>query len=164
MNEFDLKDNGQRQEFAGGMVREPQADKLRYDLAFDGPMFWMLFKTGRFAKVVAAAETWYVWGGVDNALQLMLELAAVEGITHWELVDRYTVLMMKGAIKYSDRNWLRATGDEELKRFIASFSRHFVKYLRGETDEDHLAAIFFNVNGAEYLRDKMSPTGDEIPF
>lgn len=157
MNDFDLKDNGQRQEFASGMVREPQSDKLRYDLAFDGPLFWAYFNEDK--RLITAAKAWYETGGVENAVNVVEELLAAEGIQYWQLVDRYTALMMQGAIKYSERNWLKAASDEELKRFIASFSRHLVKYLRGDKDEDHLAALFFNVNGAEYVREKLAPKG-----
>lgn len=161
---FELKDNGQRQEFASGMVREPETDKMRYDLAFDGPMVWALLADLDPCNGVAqAAKDWYEFGGVTNATRLIVCLCARETLSYWQLVDRYTVLMMKGAIKYSDRNWLKAAGEEELKRFIASFSRHLVKYLRGDKDEDHLAALFFNINGAEYVRAKLK-AHEELPF
>lgn len=63
--------------------------------------------------------------------------------------------------KYETRNWMKATGDAELDRFIESAFHHFVQWLDGETDEDHAAAVFFNINGAEYVRERMrtAPTG-----
>lgn len=166
--DYTLKDNNQRQEFAGGMVREPQNDKLRYDLALDGPLIWALYG-GKFSGVVKAAKDWYENYGLDAASRIVWELALTTDGGLPAIVDRYTVLMMKGAVKYSEHNWLKAEGEAELKRFIASFCRHLMKYLRGEADEDHLAAMVFNLNGAEYVRNKMrlaaeQAMGSDIPF
>lgn len=158
MEDYKLQDNGKRQEFAGGMVREPQDDKLRYDLAFDGPLFWMMYG-GKYENLMQAAQDWYENQGLDKAGRIIFELALLTPGGLDEIIDRYAVLMARGAIKYSEGNWLKAQGEAELKRFKASFSRHFVKYLRGLTDEDHLAAIFFNLNGAEYVLSKSTTKG-----
>jgi len=58
--------------------------------------------------------------------------------------------------KYEERNWMKATGEAELRRFRASALRHLLQWLRGERDEDHAAAVFFNVCGAEYVMEKMN--------
>lgn len=167
--DYTLKDNGKREEFAGGMMREPQDDKLRYDLAFDGPLFWQMYKGGKYDNLIKASQDWWENNGLFEAGRVVFELARLTNGGLDEIVDRYTVLMTKGAIKYSEGNWLKAEGEAEFKRFRASFSRHLVKYLRGMTDEDHLAAIFFNLNGAEYVRNKMklaaeAAAGSDIPF
>jgi hypothetical protein len=157
-NDFVVKDSGKRQEFEGGMMREPQDDKLRYDLAFDGPLFWAMYG-GKYEGLIKAAKDWYDHKGLDKAARVVFELALITDGGLDAIIDRYTILMMRGAIKYSEGNWLKAQGEAELKRFVASFSRHLVKYLRGETDEDHLAAIFFNLNGAEYVLGKLATKG-----
>jgi hypothetical protein len=51
---------------------------------------------------------------------------------------------------------MKAEGPEEYKRFVCSFCRHLKQYLNGERDEDHAAAVFFNLNGAEYVRPKLA--------
>lgn len=71
------------------------------------------------------------------------------------LFQRYAELMTRGAEKYSARNWMKAAGDEELERFRASAVRHFIQWYKGDTDEDHAAAVVFNLNGAEYVKEKM---------
>lgn len=76
------------------------------------------------------------------------------------MADRWAEHLGKGAIKYKDpvpgvANWTLASGAAELHRFRKSALRHLVKWLRGEIDEDHAAAVFFNINGAEYVKDKM---------
>lgn len=73
---------------------------------------------------------------------------------------RWANHLTKGAVKYPDRpdgraNWTLASGQEELDRFKQSAFRHFIQWLNGDRDEDHAAAVLFNINGAEYTRDKM---------
>jgi hypothetical protein len=72
------------------------------------------------------------------------------------MLKRWAAHLTKGAVKYSPRNWMKASGPEEEERFRRSLLRHLVAYLDGETDEDHAAAIFFNVNGIEYVRDQLN--------
>jgi hypothetical protein len=68
---------------------------------------------------------------------------------------RWAGLMTRGAEKYDDDNWMKAEGQAEYDRFRASAFRHFFQWWNGETDEDHAAAVFFNINGSEYVRQKM---------
>ena len=72
------------------------------------------------------------------------------------MFERLAMHLTKGAQKYSKRNWLQASGQAELDRFRESAVRHFVQWLHGDTDEDHAAAVFFNVNGYEYVKEKES--------
>jgi hypothetical protein len=65
---------------------------------------------------------------------------------------RWAGLLTRGASKYAPRNWMLASGEEEYERFRESAARHFEQWLRGDDDEDHAAAVFFNINGAEYVR------------
>jgi len=53
-------------------------------------------------------------------------------------------------------NWTLAAGEAELERFRESAARHFESWLAGERDEDHAAGVFFNINGAEYVRDRLA--------
>lgn len=72
------------------------------------------------------------------------------------MFERWAQHLTTGAVIYGDRNWMQANGPEELERFRESADRHFQQWLRGDRDEDHAAAVFFNINGAEYVRDQMS--------
>lgn len=67
---------------------------------------------------------------------------------------RYAEHLRKGAVKYGKRNWLKAEGQAELDRFKESAFRHFLQWYRGEVDEDHASAVWFNINGAEYVKEK----------
>ena len=70
------------------------------------------------------------------------------------LLQRLAEHLTKGAVKYEPRNWMKAATDEEYDRFRQSACRHFIQYMRGDIDEDHFAAVVFNLNGMEYVRDR----------
>lgn len=72
------------------------------------------------------------------------------------MLDRWAEHMTRGAQKYAARNWMQAAGERELNRFLRSAARHFRQWLRGDRDEDHAAAVIFNINGYEYVRDRMA--------
>lgn len=67
------------------------------------------------------------------------------------MFERWAELLYRGAVKYGKRNWMKATGQEEASRFKESAFRHFIQWYRGDTDEDHAAAVMFNINGYEYV-------------
>lgn len=68
------------------------------------------------------------------------------------MFERWAAHLAKGAQKYSKRNWMKAAGEAEIERFKESALRHFLQWYRGEVDEDHASAVFFNINGAEYVK------------
>lgn len=111
---FITKDSGKRAVFEGGMVRDTNEGKARFDLLRPH--------------------------GVPYKHQLL---------------TRFAELMGRGAEKYDARNWELATGQTELDRFQESAERHFNQWMSGELDEDHAAAVMFNLLGAETVKYKM---------
>lgn len=73
-----------------------------------------------------------------------------------QMLTRWAQLMTRGGVKYSPRNWEKAGGEAEYHDFKASAMRHFIQWICGETDEDHAAAVYFNIQGAEYVNYKMN--------
>jgi hypothetical protein len=69
-----------------------------------------------------------------------------------QILTRFAALMGRGAEKYEDRNWEQFSDEEALQRAYSSAFRHFVQWFNGEVDEDHAAAVFFNIMAAEYVR------------
>jgi hypothetical protein len=67
------------------------------------------------------------------------------------MLKRWAELLTRGAEKYSKRNWMLGVGEDEYIRAKESAFRHFMQWYSGELDEDHAAAIFFNINEAEYI-------------
>ena len=58
--------------------------------------------------------------------------------------ERLGFRLAEGAKKYEANNWKKGIPDEA---FLESLERHLVAYKMGKTDEDHAAAIAFNVMG-----------------
>jgi dATP/dGTP diphosphohydrolase len=72
------------------------------------------------------------------------------------MFDRWAIHLTKGAKKYAKRNWMKASGQIELDRFRESALRHLIQWFRGDHDEDHAAAVYFNLCGAEYVKMRMA--------
>ncbi len=87
-------------------------------------------------------------------------------IEYWSMrigpmYKRWATLLTKGRKKYPDvepgvPNWTLAEGMEEYLHAKESWTRHTEAYADGQTDEDHAAAIFFNINLMEYIKEKMA--------
>lgn len=119
---FVVEDTGSLKKFETGMVRNSNAEKVRYDQVLRGPMFkrW-------------AAHTW-------KAEKIYPDVRP--GVSNWQLAET----------------------PEELDRAIESLMGHVVDFLddiqawrdRGQrAKEDHAAAIFFNTNLVESIREKI---------
>src|SRR5580704_7284591 len=72
-----------------------------------------------------------------------------------QMLTRWAALMARGAQKYGDRNWEKGSGVEEWERARSSAFRHFMQWMAGELDEDHAAAVFFNIQSAEFYAWRM---------
>lgn len=86
---------------------------------------------------------------------------AVDGVMFRRWAEHLTNATRPPA-EYEKRNWLRACDpalngeqlDSQLAthaRYKESAFRHFMQWYWGDRDEDHAAAVFFNINGAETL-------------
>lgn len=77
-------------------------------------------------------------------------------LCHLPMLKRWAGLMTRGKVKYGKNNWMKANSQEELERFQESAFRHFVQWLEGEEDEDHAAAVIFNISAAEYVKERLA--------
>jgi len=77
------------------------------------------------------------------------------------MFQRWAAHLTNGAVKYTKGNWMKAAGQEELERFKESAFRHFIQWLNGDIEEDHAAAIIFNVNGAEYVEERLAEAPED---
>jgi hypothetical protein len=66
------------------------------------------------------------------------------------LFERWAKLLTENVASKGKRNWMNARTREDYDRFRESFLRHALSVLRGDTDEDHYAAVCFNLNGMLY--------------
>jgi hypothetical protein len=78
-----------------------------------------------------------------------------EGKPRYHLISplalrRLAIHMAKGAAKYGDRNWEKG---QDTERTMESLMRHLEAVRRGDTDEDHEAALLFNVMSIVHTRE-----------
>lgn len=71
------------------------------------------------------------------------------------LLKRWARHLTNAVASKGKRNWMNAHSEDDLERFREGFARHSAQWLAGEVDEDHAAAIVFNLNGAEYVRERL---------
>lgn len=126
---------------------------MRYEerVYFDTP-------AARYATKDSGARESFDSGMVrdTNAGKPRFDLLIPKGVSFEDLyLTRVARLYERGAQKYEPRNWEKATSQEELDRAYESAFRHFMQWFAGETDEDHAAAVFFNINEAETIKAKL---------
>ncbi len=80
-------------------------------------------------------------------------------ITHGPMMRRWAQHLTTAEAKYPNPrpgvpNFTLIESEEEYYRYRESAFRHFMSWWNGEVDEDHAAAVFFNVNGVEIIKAK----------
>jgi len=83
-------------------------------------------------------------------------------LIYMPMLKRLAELHQRGVAKYGERNWEVAKTLEEYLRFKQSALRHMIQWFNEDQDEDHAAAVQFNINAAEMVRDKIGVTKDMI--
>lgn len=140
VQECGIKDSGNRTEFASGAVRDIQEGKGRCDLLpldvvakFYGGSEHMIFT--HLANFTERNDTRSLYNAVNYFMDLK----------HWcasEMLLEVSKHFEQGAKKYGERNWEKGIPAE---RYIDSAIRHYLKWLRGDTDEPHDRAFCWNI-------------------
>lgn len=155
-----ILDSGKRREFDTGAVRDIQEGKGRCDLLPLDVVGRILHRSGNRSSVLSYIED-YVRSGVIDFLYLAIEdfvckdqsaicTAILEVAKHYE----------DGAKKYDERNWEIGI---PLHCYIDSGVRHYLKLLRGDTDEPHDRAFLWNMLGAIWTHEH-KPELIDLPF
>ncbi len=137
-----IKDSGNRREFETGAVRDIQEGKGRCDLLpldvvaklfvntdYIHELFHCIshFKeTGEYLELTNALF-FYIHAHKTSYSSMLLEVSK-----HFE----------EGAKKYGEYNWQKGIPTH---CYIDSAVRHYLKYLRGDTDEPHDRAFVWNI-------------------
>ena len=163
----ELKDSGARREFKSGAVRDVQEGKGRCDLLpldevsvflggylSSGPVHYpkdevvefinQYVRTGDIGNLYTAIRKFIDRNGMHPSTAI-LELAK-----HYE----------DGARKYQERNWEKGI---PLHCYIDSGVRHYLKHMRGDTDEPHNRAFLWNMFGAIWTH-LNKPEFIDLPF
>ena len=132
-----IKDSGNRREFDTGAVRDMQEGKGRCDLL-------PLDIVGVYLddEVIDAISEFQDRGDV-SLLYMALDLFVGE-----RLEDRHTMFLEvakhfeEGCNKYGENNWQKGIPTHV---YVDSAVRHYLKHLRGDTDERHDRAFCWNI-------------------
>lgn len=152
---MEILDSGNRREFESGAVRDIAEGKGRCDLL-------PLDIIGEMLDLPYLQDIeHYIRKGDPSFLTIIItdfcedefgccETAFLEVSKHYE----------DGANKYAERNWEKGI---PLHCYIDSGVRHYLKHLRGDTDERHDRAFIWNLLGALWTA-KNKPELIDLPF
>ncbi|EIA24598.1 hypothetical protein SFB2_076G14, partial [Candidatus Arthromitus sp. SFB-2] len=120
--------------FASGAIRDDNDCKGRCDLL---PLDIVI--NVKEDKPLNLIHNFKVSGEVEHLIDL-LKLEMNEDIYNvlLDVSHRFGL----GAIKYGDHNWQKGI---PANVYIDSGTRHYLKYMRGDDDEDHRAAYIWNI-------------------
>ena len=158
----EIKDSGNRREFSTGAVRDMAEGKGRCDLL---PLdvisdLFVELKCEKYERVNiilnylnSALEIWkgelLSWDSnrMDCVVDFLYD-ALKEFFKQSDFADIPTMVLElsvhfeQGAIKYTEDNWKRGI---PVNCYIDSAIRHYLKWLRGDTDERHDRAFVWNI-------------------
>ena len=151
----ELKDSGARREFSSGAVRDITEGKGRCDLLPLGVVAEIL-NDSMFLDIER-----YIRDGNTKHLMSAIQAFSMEWFdgeltAYLEVSKQYE----DGARKYNDRNWESGI---PVHCFIDSGVRHYLKFLRGDTDEPHDRAFIWNMLGAIWTHEN-KPELIDLPF
>lgn len=143
-----IVDSGNRTEFETGAVRDIQQGKGRCDLmpldvvamayvrqfgavGYAGMIFNDIHQFTKTGKTSYLHDVFHVLVNVQHAFMDYADMF-LSVAQHFE----------EGAKKYGERNWEKGI---PLSRYIDSATRHYLKMLRGDTDEPHDRAFVWNI-------------------
>ena len=136
-----IKDSGDRTEFSTGAVRDMREGKGRCDLMplevvaylYPGKQENIFLEINQFQKT---NNTTFLYGALckfaDEAYNRNVTTMFLEVAKHFE----------EGAKKYGENNWQKGI---PVNCYIDSAIRHYLKWLRGDTDEPHDRAFVWNL-------------------
>lgn len=132
---MEIKDSGARREFETGAVRDIQEGKGRCDLmplsavgtVLNSPTLCYIANFQEDNKIIHLKDALTSSGVYHDAYTMMLEVSK-----HFE----------EGAKKYGEHNWQKGIPTH---CYIDSAVRHYLKWLRGDTDEPHDRAFVWNI-------------------
>jgi hypothetical protein len=150
-----ILDSGARRSFDSGAVRDISEGKGRCDLL---PL--KILSKHLNDKILESIDK-YVREGDAEYLWFAIEQFSADNLAGFfngilEVSKQYE----EGAKKYSDRNWEKGM---PVHCFIDSGVRHYLKFLRGDTDEPHDRAFIWNMLGAIWMHEN-HPKMIDLPF
>ena len=132
-----IKDSGERTEFQTGAVRDMRAGKGRCDLMPLSVVAEVM--DDGIIRDVARFQTSGDWRDLSSAI---LRFAHERKWSVPELMLETSIHFEEGAKKYGENNWQKGI---PTNCYVDSAVRHYLKWLRGDTDEPHDRAFVWNL-------------------
>lgn len=129
-----IKDSGERREFATGAVRDIQEGKGRCDLM---PLDVVAnYLSSEAIRLIAEFQR------TSDIEWLYLALGSMEHTDPYTVALEVAKHFEAGAKKYGEWNWQKGI---PVKCYIDSAVRHYLKWIRGDSDEPHDRAFVWNI-------------------
>ena len=145
----EILDSGSRTEFESGAVRDEGESKGRCDLmplsviskilGYDTTVGFVPFITDLNVHKREIARRPYDDSFLYLALHHLFKESETDIVT---IMLRLSQHFEKGAKKYGEYNWQKGI---PVHSYINSAVRHYLKWKRGDTDEDHFIACVWNI-------------------
>lgn len=137
-----IKDSGTRREFDTGAVRDIQEGKGRCDL-LPLDVVAVYFTIGGKPNEVCRRIHQFQNSGDIKYLEIALDNFNEEcWRNNKTMILEVSKHFEEGAKKYGEYNWQKGIPTH---CYIDSAVRHYLKWLRGDTDEDHSRAFVWNI-------------------
>lgn len=137
-----IKDSGERRQFETGAVRDISDDKGRCDLLPLDVVSYIMPKNNNNHRPIVEIQQFIE---TANTIYLVFALDWFCELRRW---DKPTMLLevakhfAEGAKKYQPDNWKKGI---PVRCYLDSALRHYLKWLRGDTDEPHDRAFCWNI-------------------
>lgn len=157
---MEILDSGTRRTFDSGAVRDVQEGKGRCDLLPLDVIACLLHEKIEIDEIISHINEYVRFGDITYLF------SAIESFIKHRYVDTPTAILevakhySDGCQKYGERNWEIGI---PLHCYIDSGIRHYLKCLRGDTDEPHNRAFLWNMLGAIWTH-KHKPECIDLPF
>ena len=157
-----IKDSGNRREYESGAVRDIQEGKGRCDLM---PLDVVagFFRAGCNDKAARVMNKLYEYQ-ISHSV-VYLQDAVMDFMNGDCFLDANTALLEvskhfeEGAAKYGEDNWKKGIPESS---YIDSAVRHYLKWLRGDDDEQHGRAFVWNIMCLIWTHEHIT-TNPEMP-
>lgn len=158
---YDIKDSGERTDFANGAVREIREENGRCDL-LPLKQVAMLFDNDYIVKKALEGIDDYVYNGkiagIVSALKAFCKMKFQDSMP--EMILMVSLHYKDALSKYPERNWEKGLPTHS---FVDSGVRHLLKIARGDQDEPHNNAFIWNMLGILW-NDEHHPELVDMPF
>lgn len=142
-----IKDSGNRREYESGAVRDIQEGKGRCDLLpLDVVAHWLKcteMANGYETEIILCIERYQNGEGTSQLYKALdLFIRAADYISTIDAILEVSKHFEEGAAKYGENNWQKGIPESS---YIDSAVRHYLKWLRGDDDEQHDRAFVWNI-------------------